>query len=98
MNRRIWKYTLALKALQKVAMPLGARQQLLSVQRQGEDIVLWAIVDADEPRIDRVTVLIVGTGREMPDRCTLQSYVGTVETVDGFVAHVFVVEPHTTDS
>lgn len=81
--RTIYKYPLRLADRQFVAMPCDA--EILSVQVQGQDICLWAIVSPDA-KMEVRYFHIVGTGHEMPECRT--SFVGTVQ-LGSFVGHVF---------
>jgi hypothetical protein len=73
--RTIWKYELAETDVQMVSMPKGA--VLLSVAgqpmtergntiRSGVFPMLWASVDPDAPKVDRV-IAVVGTGNPGPE-------------------------------
>jgi len=74
---KIWKYALQLTQLQTVALPVGFK--LLTVQMQGPEITLWALVD---PVADRreVSFLIIGTGHDIPNTygITGRIHAGTV--------------------
>lgn len=56
---RIYKYPLQIVDQQTIKMPAGAVP--LSVQFQGDDLVLWAKVDPDGPESARC-FRIIGTG------------------------------------
>ena len=73
-----------------VAMPQGA--ELLCVGLQGKEIMLWALVEKDNPKEERI-FYILGTGSQVTDGL---SYVGTVFDSrpspgfqNGFVWHVW---------
>ncbi len=83
----ICKYPLMLLAKQQTLnLPDGA--QILTVQSQGDAIVLWALVDQGGRNVSR-TFRIVGTGCPADDVCR-RGYIGTVR-LDIFVWHVFEV-------
>ena len=86
MKKTIWKFTLDGRASpQSIQMPKGA--QSLSVQVQGENPCLWAIVN---PQAEPETVLIsiYGTGHNLPDNPG--EFIGTFQISNGrFVFHVF---------
>lgn len=60
----IWKFSLQITDRQTVTMPVGAN--ILSVQDQVGGLQLWAIVNPDAEREQRV-IEIVGTGNPMVD-------------------------------
>lgn len=84
--KTIWKFPLRpfLNPIE-ISMPEGA--QILSVQNQREDPVLWALVDTNgKPEVRRF--LVFGTGHPIPGFVgkhlgTFQAQAGTV------VVHVF---------
>lgn len=81
----IWKYTLLLQDRQSVPMPAGAK--ILTVQMQGSDIRMWALVEpykALEPR----EIAIYGTGNFLPDNPGV--YIGTFQMEKGMlIFHAF---------
>lgn len=79
--KTIWKFT----ATEIVDMPEGA--EILTVQMQGEDICLWAKVDPTTGSWTKRRFLCLGTGHEIPDENL--KYIGTIQTVDRFVWHIF---------
>lgn len=86
MNKQIWKYALGMHDLQEVAMPRGAA--ILSVAEQNGHLCLWAMVDADAPRENRM-IAIVGTGNPIPSVDGLElRFIGT-SVIPPFVWHVF---------
>lgn len=85
--RLIWKYPLDIKDEQVVDLPINA--QLLSVQEQNGQIVLWAIVEPNRVT-EEIKVRIYGTGHPLAVQDDLFSYLGTVQTSGGsLVWHVF---------
>lgn len=86
----VHKYPLALQAKQEVPMPLGA--QLLTVQTQGHELMLWARVD-DEARQVRRSIWVCGTGHPAPkegvsSEGSFGHYIATVQQ-GAFVWHLF---------
>lgn len=79
----IWKYQLEPVAYaQSVAMPKGAR--VLTAQRQGDWLCVWAEVAPDAPLVDRFF-------RQQPtgtDLTIVGEYVATVQ-VSALVVHVY---------
>lgn len=84
MKNTIWKFALALTGSQEIRMPENA--QILSVQYQADNLVLWAIVNPAKPIVPR-TIMIFGTGHLLPD-LDLRNFIGTVQD-GGLVWHVF---------
>ena len=87
--KSIWNFPLSIKAFQRVFVPRYAR--FLSAQMQGEHPCLWYIVDTNEQEKERLTIQIVGTGRELPANCDKSNHLATVQG-DGFVWHLFETE------
>lgn len=82
----IWKYPLDLKDEQVVKMPQGA--QILSVQRQFGNLMLWALVDSKAPSESR-EIIIAATGAPFPN-VGIARHIGTVQMLDGaLIWHVF---------
>lgn len=86
MSKFIYKYPLTMRAC-SVDLPKGA--EILSVANQGNRIVLYALVDSEQPLEQRAIELIL-TGQEIVTPQYLGRFVGTV-LLDGgaFVVHVF---------
>ncbi len=81
--KTIFKYFLSSNDQLLLYLPEGA--EILSVQGQGDQLVLWAIVDPSlnvEPRL----LSIYGTGN--PFQSDHARYIGTAQ-VNAFVWHVF---------
>lgn len=51
----------------------------LSIQPQGRDVCLWAIVDTKNEKIEE-SILLVGTGHELPQGVNRTNYLGTAQT------------------
>lgn len=83
MAKTIWKYELSVTDEQSVMMPAGAK--FLSVDRQGDWLCLWALVDPNKGKVRR-GLGIVGTGNPCPYERA--QFVGTVQAPP-FVWHVF---------
>jgi len=82
----IWKYKLEIKGTQEIMMPRGAT--ILSVDKQGDDICLWAMVHEFNELEPRCIELIKTGGRiQNPTACN-RKFIGTV--VNGSsVCHLF---------
>lgn len=84
--KTIWKFSLAVMDKQAIQMPIGA--EILAVQLQDTQPCLWAIVDTEAAREDRV-IEIHGTGNRMyQDMGVQHKYIGTVQQPP-LVWHVF---------
>jgi hypothetical protein len=86
--KTVYKYSLGKQGRATVKIPEGAKVLHVAVQR--EDICLWALVDTEQPSVER-TFTVYGTGHEAFE-ATDQNYVGTFLIDNGlFVFHVFEV-------
>jgi hypothetical protein len=83
MKLTIYKYLVPTAgASQEILMPKGA--QLIHVNEQGGDILIWAIVEPDAPKVWR-EIDVVGTGWELH---RIGKHIGTAHC-GTFVWHVF---------
>lgn len=86
----IWKYKLKVTDEQIIKMPLLA--EILTVQGQGDDICLWALVNPEAEKEDR-TILVFGTGNPIPKTFEYHInafYIGTAQMYNGaLVWHIF---------
>ena len=90
MKKRIYKYPLRVMDEQYIPLPPSA--QILTVDVQYGNLVLWALVDIDDPEMDsgRRLIYVIGTGNMIQDDIENMSYVNTVQMRDGnLVWHVF---------
>lgn len=84
-GERIYKYPLAVTDRQELTMPEGA--EILTVQTQGGEPMLWARVNRAAPSSVR-TFITHGTGHAVDDEA--YRYVGTYQLHGGeLVFHVF---------
>lgn len=81
--KKIYKYQII---DMKVVMKVGAK--ILCAHAQGENICLWALIDADEVLEERYFV-IYQTGGSQTDILESNTYIDTVHMSDGLVWHVF---------
>lgn len=93
MSRTIWKYKLFDNGLIRsfLTMPIGA--EILTVQRQGNDACIWALVDPDENVLVDRHFVTYGTGHKIlvPSGKELK-YVGTFQFDYGqHIFHTFEV-------
>lgn len=83
--KRIYKYELKLTDIQVIAMPEGA--EILSVQQQGENLQLWALVDVSMPDVQR-KIRIIGTGNPVANEILV--HISTFQMHGGaLVFHAF---------
>ena len=78
----VWKYELKIINKQSLMMPVGASP--LAVAEQHGKLMLWALVDEKNRRLDH-TIIVIGTGHPWPDGS--HRYVGAVP-IGEFVWHV----------
>lgn len=83
--KQINKYILNLEYHQTLVIPCD---RILSVMRQGDNIVVYAIHDARLPKRE-FDITTYGTGHKIPEEAGC--FLGTVN-MDEFVWHVFVDE------
>lgn len=84
MSGAIWKFALRPWSI-FVDLPRGA--ELLSAGAQDHDVVVWAVVDPDAPKVKR-KLAAVPTGPAIPPGLRDTEFVATVQMVDGLVFHV----------
>ena len=88
--KTIWKFELKVEDKQTIIMPVGA--EIISVQSQHLEPVLWAMVKTDgyEETEGRI-IEVFGTGQEIPEDMGIERiYLGTFQLDGGsFVGHVF---------
>lgn len=87
--KTIWKYVLTDRGLNQVAMPANA--EILHVGMQGGRPCIWALVESTNEQEERF-LWVHGTGWDISDTPT-SIYLGTAQTDDSLVLHVF--ESHT---
>lgn len=81
---RIWKFPIEVTDSQLVSMP--SHSQIICVQSQRDELMIWALVDPTSPVRDR-KIGICGTGHDAPN---IANYLGTAQTDAGaLVWHVF---------
>ena len=85
MRRQIWKFAIG-STVPKISMPRGA--EILTVQVQHGVPTIWALVDTDAPKVNRL-VRVYGTGWDLPKHVLGERYIGTWQQDDGLVWHLF---------
>lgn len=81
--KTVWKYVLEGP---EATVYAPARPQWLSAAIQDDQIVVWALVDTEEPKL-RYTLIAVNTGSALPDIPIVS--IGTVTASSGVVWHIF---------
>ena len=87
MTQTIWKFDIEVSDIQQIKMSQLA--ELLSVQVQHGAVCIWALINPDNPIVDR-NIIMSGTGHDLSDRL-LGKFLGTVQFPDDddLVFHVF---------
>jgi hypothetical protein len=87
MSKTIWKYPLKIVDTQIVELPSGST--ILSIQRQGGDTYLWALVDTNyKYHLVERHIAMHSTGEIMPDN--FGTYLATFQVIEyEEVYHVF---------
>lgn len=89
--RTIYKYPLKKDVCNIIELPLSTK--ILSVEAQGENIVLYGLMDTEEQITVPYEFRIYGTGKEIEVDLEPYTFLGTVNLYDGMVmAHVFYKE------
>lgn len=60
--KTIWKFGPLKPGINVAAMPRGA--EVLTMQNQNDNFVIWARVDSEAPSVDR-RFMLIGTGSDM---------------------------------
>ena len=87
----VYKYKLELESSGIASVfSIDSEAQILSVQRQFKDVVLWALVEKNPKFVTRRDFVFVATGQEIPDTV---SYLATLQSFGGdIITHVFEVK------
>lgn len=89
MKKVIWKFPLEAKIYCEISIPKDA--EILTVQDQFNEAMMWALVNPENEKEKR-KFTIIGTGHEIPDLVfgIIKKYIGTYQTYSGnYVYHVF---------
>lgn len=89
MKKTIWKFPLQVTDIQTIKLP--AYYELLTIQAQGEEVCLWALVNPQEESRHSCTIEIFGTGNPVHyDMGVERKYISTFQLLGGkFVGHAF---------
>ncbi|MDA1675578.1 DUF7352 domain-containing protein [Bacillus cereus group sp. TH152-1LC] len=84
----VWKFALKTQETQVLEVPLDA--QILSTETQGDDIVVYAMVNTEQTEKEYKDVRVYGTGVPIPDVITEYNFLGTAKFNNGsMMFHVF---------
>lgn len=87
--KTIHKYPLQAEAHQRISLPETA--EILSVESQYDDIVLYALVDTENLRTKWVDIYVFGTGHNIPENLQNLRFMGTVKLYNGdLMFHIFI--------
>ena len=88
MIQEIWKFILPIEYKYGITMPTNS--EILTVQTQGNDICIWALVYPEHGKVIR-TFEVFGTGHPIySDMGIERRYIGTVQMIGGaLVYHIF---------
>lgn len=88
MKKQIWKFPIEQKDRIRVTMPIGA--EILTVQEQRDHPCIWALVDPNAQREERIFE-VFGTGHEINyDMGVERKYINTFQLAEGdLVFHLF---------
>ena len=86
-SRVVYKYKLDTVDIQQIYLPYGAN--ILKIDMQGPDLVLWAMIDADDTAATVMwQIRIAGTGHVMGSAWTRDRYICSYYT-GTLVFHTF---------
>lgn len=72
---------------QIIELPVGSK--IISTGFQFEDLVIWAEVDVNSHDTERYMVCAILTGGQFSDLAKKLEFIGTTESLAGFVCHVY---------
>ena len=91
--KRVYKYPLSILDEQRLTLP--AKSSVLSVCEQEGNIMLYALIEDNQPNTEEWIIRIAGTGHEIADAWIGKDFVGAVKLADdALVFHVFALMPY----
>lgn len=84
--KTIYKYPFKISAVVEIDLPFGSR--VLTIQPQGNEVFLWALVDSEEKQMLKSRFCVYGTGQPAFELISYLRYFTTIQ-VNGFVWHIF---------
>lgn len=89
MAKTIYKYLLDVTDRQTIMLPKGYK--VLSIQPQKDALRLWAKIDTNIQEESPLDIIIIGTGRPLPDDIDIYDHFTTIEMCGGnLVWHIFI--------
>lgn len=86
--KAIYKYPLKVKPIQTVELPLTAK--VLSADTQGQEIVIYGLVDVDMQLKESYEVQMFGTGHNLGSDIEEYTFLDTIRMNNGnLMVHVF---------
>lgn len=87
MNNAVWKYFIEGQT-SKIRMPIGA--DVLSAESQGDEIVIYSLVNTKEVDTQEIEIKIFGTGQPIELNIKEYTFLDTLKLEDGsLMLHVF---------
>ncbi|MGV7002537.1 DUF7352 domain-containing protein [Priestia megaterium] len=84
----VWKFPLVADHSQQLDLPLGSK--VLSVESQGDDIVIYALVNTEQTEKEVKEIRAYGTGHDIPNDIIEYTFLGTTKLYnDSMVFHIF---------
>jgi hypothetical protein len=84
----IYKYVIEDLNNPIITLPIGFK--ILSVASQRDDIVVYALVNINEPVRKDIKLSVVATGQKLDDLYSNRNFLGTVSLMNGlFMFHIF---------
>lgn len=89
MKKVVWKFFLK-PSIESISMPIGA--EVLSIQSQGDDVCLWALVDPKQA-LEKRKFVVLATGQEVLfTEWENVKYISTLQfPIEGLVFHAFEI-------
>lgn len=82
----VYKYQLRADRYTRLELPVGAK--VLSCGFQGQNLMLWALINKNQIQKERRTFINLGTGHEYEGDASKLTFIQTV-FIDQFVFHIF---------
>ncbi len=88
----VWKFKVDNPAQGRTALQIPATAQLLAPTIQGDEMVVWALLDPMHEIVEPRWIIAVNTGQEFDQPLAGNGYLGTcTHPTSGIVWHVFEV-------
>ena len=88
MTKVVYKYKLEILTIQNVTLPINS--EILSIQKQRDELYLWALIELNEDETETRCIEINGTGYNLNYNMNInRTYLTTVCMSDNLVLHIF---------